>query len=87
MSNCSQCGGTGVFSYECRYCCGSGIIKKDSGVVTCGYCFGSGRFYPQYKQKKDTKLKTFSLPFKIFELSNGKKIFAYKCTKCRGTGK
>lgn len=86
MTVCSSCNGSGAFSYECRYCEGTGNIKKDSGETKCGYCFGTGRFYPQFKQKKDAKIKTFSLPFIVFELPNKKKIFAYKCRSCRGTG-
>jgi len=86
MSKCRDCDGTGAFSYPCRYCEGSGKIEKRDMAVDCGYCFGSGMFYPQFKQKKGTKIKTFSLPFVVLKLGNGKSIFAYKCKACRGTG-
>lgn len=48
---CSVCNGVGLFSYDCRYCDGTGKYRKSEHhtEIECKACNGSGRFYPVNK--------------------------------------
>jgi DnaJ-class molecular chaperone len=84
--SCKECGGSGVVSFVCPDCNGEGSVLVDGILRDCGNCFGSGRMIPEYEMKKGEKIKTFSLPFMILTLKNGRTIFAHKCSDCGGTG-
>jgi DnaJ-class molecular chaperone len=45
---CPTCNGVGLFSYDCRYCKGTGKYRKSEhhAEIECKVCNGSGRFYP-----------------------------------------
>lgn len=51
FEDCLVCKGVGLFSYECKFCKGTGKYQKTEKhtPITCKRCSGTGRFYPVNK--------------------------------------
>jgi hypothetical protein len=81
--DCPECQGTGVFSYPCKRCGGSGRYKHPVSKVDigeCRACKGSGRFYPENKRQK------FRVEYAFVPYIPGTKMKGYECKNCAGSG-
>jgi DnaJ-class molecular chaperone len=78
--SCPTCHGTGIFSYSCKKCNGSGkYIRNGKEIGECRLCSGSGRFYPENKKGRSSFWsRTVYIPGTMKE--------AYPCKECSGNG-
>jgi len=77
---CGDCFGTGIFSYPCKKCGGSGEYSRNGKVIgECNLCNGSGRFYPENKNP----LRGFFYTIKYIPGTMKKAI---ACKRCDGSG-
>lgn len=78
---CDACNGTGLFSYPCKKCGGSGEYSRNGKVAgECNLCHGSGRFYPENKRPS----RRFHDAFRYIP---GTMKLGITCKKCNGHGK
>ena len=87
---CRECDGTGAMSYPCKKCGGTGRFRKGGkDVGECRMCGGTGRFFPQWKDdgRDYSHRPVYARPYIETTLSGGTEIRAYRCKRCKGSGK
>jgi DnaJ-class molecular chaperone len=86
---CPTCGGSGLFSYPCKKCHGSGkYVHPNTGkeVGDCNLCGGSGRFYPEDRKRGGRFKMGWGMRDYFVKYIPGTTRIGYECKDCFGRG-